>query len=145
MADSTREAALVALFTTLQGLSGPDVERNQPIPQRIEADGLVVLRDGDPGEPEMAFSPQSFHYQHEAEVEVFFKAPNPVTRATGLDGIMQDIATLVLADRTLGGAVEYTHVRAPGVIDEQPVEGAEDISSAVVNVVLIYTTNEPLH
>lgn len=144
MADSTREAALVALFTTLQGLTGPDVERNQPIPQNIGADGLVVVRDGDPGEPEMAFSPQSFHYQHEAEIEVFYKAPNPVTRATGVDGIMQDIATLVLADRTLGGAVEYAHVQAPTSIEETPVEGAEDVSSAFLTVILIYTTNEPL-
>jgi hypothetical protein len=29
----------------------------------------MTLRDGDPGEPEVMFSPLRYHYQHRAEIE----------------------------------------------------------------------------
>jgi hypothetical protein len=43
--------ALKALFETL-----PDavVERNSVLPEKIPDGGLIILRDGDPGEPEQA-------------------------------------------------------------------------------------------
>ena len=38
--------------------------------------GLLILRDGDPGDPEVTLSPLRHHSQHRAKIEA--KAPRPV-------------------------------------------------------------------
>jgi hypothetical protein len=35
----------------------------------VSADGLLVLRDGEPRDLEVALSPLAHHYQHRAEIE----------------------------------------------------------------------------
>ena len=67
---SKREDVLSALFTLLSGVGGATVARNMSLPNRIPAAGLVILRDGTPGEPEVSLSPLTYHYEHEATVEV---------------------------------------------------------------------------
>jgi hypothetical protein len=67
---SKREQALTGLFLCLQSLSGPVVKRNEPLPSKVPAEGLVILRDGDVGEPEIILSPTHYIYQHQAEIEV---------------------------------------------------------------------------
>ena len=145
MADSTREAALKALKTALDGVSGsPTVLRNETEEQAIPADGLIVLRDGDVGEPvDTVLSPTSYYYEHRAEVEVFYQAANQVTRDTGLDGLLQAIAAAVNADRTLGGTVDYVRSLQPE-LDDEPFEGNDDIKAATVPILLSYSTTDPL-
>ena len=46
------------------------------LPERVPAEGLLILRDGEPGEPEVPLSPFAYHYQHRAEIEA--EAPRPV-------------------------------------------------------------------
>ncbi len=49
--------------------------RGDVLPERVPSAGLLILRDGEPGDPEVTLSPLRYHYQHRAEIE----AVMPVT------------------------------------------------------------------
>lgn len=140
---STRETALEGLYAVLQGLSGPTVERNVIVPQEVPVDGLLILRDGEPGEPDISFSPTLYSYEHRAEVDVIVQAGAVDDRQTDLDDLMADIAAAIAADRTLGGTVDYARTEAPQT-DDLAIEGAADIRAAIVPVILHYDTSDPL-
>ena len=54
---STRETILAALTAQLAARAGAEVRRNATLPERVPAEGLVILRDGNPGEPDVTLSP----------------------------------------------------------------------------------------
>ena len=137
---TTRETILAALLARLQPLSAL-VLRDEALPERIPATGLIILRDGQPGEPEVTLSPLRFYYQHQAELEVVVQAPNG--RATVFDSVIAAIGTALEADRTLGGLCDWVEPEAPASVD-LPVEGAAALKAAVITVVLHYTTPGPL-
>lgn len=139
---STRETALMALHTALLEIEGPQVERNLVIPDDIPSGGLLILRDGDPGEPEVTLSPVHYDYEHEAQLEVLVQGATAAVRDAALDALLVQIPG-VLSDTTLGGAVDYVEIREPELDDEE-VTGAEDIKGAVVPIVLYYGTSNPL-
>lgn len=60
---TTRETVLAALHARLQPLVARTL-RDEVLPERIPAAGLIILRDGQPGEPEVTLSPLRYHYQH---------------------------------------------------------------------------------
>ncbi|WP_316979966.1 hypothetical protein [Shumkonia mesophila] len=148
MADSRRESALKALLDLLQGIAwtnapAPQVERNEAEAREIPAGGLVSLRDGDPGEPEVYLSPPAYAFAHEAEVIVQYQASTAATRDAWIDALLRDVGDALAADPTLGGAVEMASPGAPDTMDE-PVEGAAAIKAVRVPVVLDYVTDSPL-
>lgn len=59
MMPSKSETVLQALEAALTGSlpAGAKLLRNAYLPERIPSAGLVILRDGDPGEPEPLMSP----------------------------------------------------------------------------------------
>ena len=63
---TTRELVLAALHARLQPLAALTL-RDEMLPERIPAAGLIILRDGQPGEPEVTLSPLRYHYQHRTE------------------------------------------------------------------------------
>lgn len=140
---STREQALAGLFSCLQGLDGPQVKRNEPLPAKVPAEGLVIVRDGDPGEPEVVLSPTRYVYQHQAEIEVLVQQADQAQRDAALDALLVAIGTALAADTTLGGTVDYARAGAPDILQEN-IEGAPTIKAAVVPVFLEYTTLNPL-
>ena len=117
---TTRETVLAALLARLQPLAALTL-RDEVLPERIPAAGLIILRDGQPGEPEVTLSPLRFHYQHQAELEVVVQAPNG--RATAFDSLIASIGAALEADRTLGGLCDWVEPEAPASVD-LPVEGA---------------------
>lgn len=64
-----RETILVALHARLSTLPATAL-RGDVLPERVPADGLLILRDGEPGEPEVTLSPLRYHYQHAAKMLV---------------------------------------------------------------------------
>ena len=70
---SKRELILAALHARLQTLAAP-VLRGDVLPERIPATGLIILRDGKPGDPEVTLSPLTYFYEHRAELEVVIQA-----------------------------------------------------------------------
>jgi len=137
---TTRETILAALHARLQPLAAL-VLRDDILPERIPAAGLIILRDGQPGESEVTLSPLRYHYQHRAELEVVVQAPNG--RASVFDTLIAAIGIALEADRTLGGLCDWVEPEAPASVD-LPIEGAAALKAAVITVVLHYTTTGPL-
>ncbi|OKH89213.1 hypothetical protein [Thalassospira sp. TSL5-1] len=143
MPDSTREKALNALLALLETIDGVRAERNEPETETIPSGGLVSLRDGDPGEPEMLLSPLTYEWQHVAEIMVQKQHVDARTRDRDMDVILQAIDIAIDADCTLGGAVDLARLGAPEIITEA-VEGAATIKAIRLPVLLEYTTTTPL-
>ena len=137
---TTRETVLAALHELLQPLAALTL-RDEVLPERIPATGLIILRDGQPGEPEVTLSPLRYHYQQRAELEVVVQAPN--SRASAFDTLIAAIGIALEADRTLGGLCDWVEPEAPASVD-LPIEGAAALKAAVITVVLHYTTTGPL-
>ncbi len=137
---TARETILAALHARLQPLAALTL-RDEVLPERIPTAGLIILRDGQPGEPEVTLSPIRYHYQHRAELEVVVQAPNG--RASSFDTLIASIGTVLEADRTLGGLCDWVEPEAPASVD-LPIEGAAALKAAIIAVVLHYTTTGPL-
>jgi hypothetical protein len=137
---SKRELVLSALHTRLQTLAAP-VLRSDVLPERIPAAGLIILRDGKPGEPDVTLSPLTYFYEHRAELEIVIQAGTG--RDAVFDGLTASIGAVLATDRTLGGLCDWVEAEAPEPID-LPIEGAAALKAAVITVVLHYATSDPL-
>ncbi|MBJ3764409.1 acyl-CoA transferase [Maribius pontilimi] len=134
------ETILAALHGRLQPLAAL-VLRDEVLPERIPAAGLIILRDGQPGEPEVTLSPLRYHYQHRAELEVVVQAGTG--RASAFDDLIAAVGTALETDRTLDGNCDWIEPEAPASVD-LPIEGAAALKAAVITVALHYTTTGPL-
>ncbi|WP_111432096.1 acyl-CoA transferase [Rhodobacteraceae bacterium DSL-40] len=134
-----RETILTALHARLSALPATAL-RGDVLPERVPAEGLLILRDGEPGEPEVTLSPLAYHYQHRAEIEAVVQGSD---RDAAFDTLTASIGTALAADRTLGGLCDWVEAEAPRPVD-LPVEGAASLKAAVVPVVLHYSTADPL-
>ena len=136
---TTRETVLAALLARLQPLAALTL-RDEVLPERIPAAGLIILRDGQPGEPEVTLSPLRYHYQHRAEIEPVVQG---AARDATFDTLCAGIGAAIAADRTLGGLCDWIEAEAPRPVD-LPVEGAATLKAAVIPVVLHYSPPDPL-
>jgi hypothetical protein len=136
---TTRETILRALHALLQTQPAP-VLRGEVLPERVPAAGMLILRDGDPGEPAVTFSPLRFHYQHRAEVEAVVQVDD---RDAAFDVLASGIGMVLSADRTLGGLCDWVEAEAPRPVD-LAVDGAAALKAAVIPIVLHYSTSDPL-
>ena len=137
---SKRELVLVALHTRLLTLAAP-VLRGDVLPERIPATGLIILRDGKPGDPEVTLSPLTYFYEHRAELEVVIQAGNG--RDALFDVLVGSIGAALATDRRLGGLCDWVEAEAPEPVD-LPIEGAAALKAAIITIVLHYSTPDPL-
>ncbi len=114
--------------------------RGEVLPERVPAVGLMILHDGDPGEPGVTLSPLRYHYQHRAEIETVVQSPD---RDATFAALCANIGAAVAGDRTLGGRCDWIEAEAPRPVD-LPIEGAASLKAAVIPVILHYTTGDPL-
>ena len=144
MPASKAEQVLEAIKALLETVPDAMVERNGVLPEKVPAGGLIILRDGDPGEPEQALGGfGSTYYQHAVEVEVYVEQGDAAARDAAFDGLLQQIGTALDADPTLGGlAFGLTYGRPEASIEAVP--GAPAIKSATLTVTVDYETSAPL-
>lgn len=135
-----RETILAALHARLQLLAA-SVLRGDVLPERIPSAGLIILRDGKPGEPEVTLSPLTYFYEHRAELEVVIQAGTG--RDAPFDALAASIGAVLAADRTLGGLCDWVEAEAPEPVD-LPIDGAATLKAAVITVILHYATPDPL-
>jgi len=140
---TARETILQALFTALQTISDVKVVRNESFPEKIPEGGLIVMRDGEPGEPEAILSPLSYYWQHRIPLEVAVQKNTAAARDEALDGLFSAIAVMVAENKTLGGLCDIVTAQAPDT-STLAVEGAASIKAATVTLELIYVTADPL-
>ena len=142
---SQRESAIGALFAVLGELSlGATVKRNAALPERVSDQAMAILRDGEMGEPEVSLSPLTYHWQHQVAIELFVADPDASARDARMDGLLVELATLIEADRTLGGVIEYAEI-GPPKFDELAPDGTSGIKACLLPVVLHYSSPGPLH
>ena len=135
-----RETILTALAVLLRTIPHVPVLRGEVLPDRIPPAGLMILRDGEPGEPEVTLSPLTYHYRHRAEIEAVVQGAN---RDATFDALCASIGAVIAAGRTLEGLCDWVEAEAPQPVD-LPVEGAASLKAAVIPVILHYSTTDPL-
>ncbi|GHC33325.1 hypothetical protein GCM10007291_37930 [Gemmobacter nanjingensis] len=136
---TVRETILTALHVRLAVLPATAL-RGDVLPERVPTAGLLILRDGEPGEPEVTLSPLAYHYQHRAEIEAVVQCTD---RDVAFDTLCASVGATIAADRTLGGLCDWVEAEAPRPVD-LAVEGAANLKAAVIPVVLHYSTADPL-
>jgi hypothetical protein len=143
MPDSKRERVLGALFAALGSAlpAGATLLRNAALPERVPAVGLLILRDGDPGEPAVTLSPLCYHYQHRAELEAAVQSATD--RDAMFDMLAAGVGAALAGDRTLGGLCDWVEAEAPRPVD-LALDGAVPLKAAVIAVVLHYACADPL-
>jgi hypothetical protein len=144
MTASKAEQVLEAIKALLEPVPGAAVERNSVLPEKVPAGGLIILRDGDPGEPEQALGGfGSTYYQHAIEIEVYVEEGDAAARDAAFDALLQQIGAVLEADLTLGGlAYGLTYGRPEPSIEA--VAGAPAIKTATLTVSVDYETDAPL-
>ena len=134
-----RETILTALQAQLSALPATAL-RGDVLPERVPAGGLLILRDGEPGEPDVTLSPLAYHYQHRAEIEAVVQGAD---RDAAFDTLTASIGAAIAADRTLGGLCDWVEPEAPRPVD-LPVEGGQALKAAIIPVTLHYSTADAL-
>jgi hypothetical protein len=144
MPASKAEQVLEAIRALLETVPDAVVERNSVLPEKVSAGGLIILRDGDPGEPEQALGGfANAYYQHAVEIEVYVEEGDEAVRDIAFDDLLQHIGTALDADPTLGGlAFRLTYGRPETSIEA--IAGAPAIKSGTLSVTVDYETASPL-
>jgi len=144
---SVRENILSALFHAVSDAVDTNVlisvARDEVVPMSLPSRGLVIIRDGDPGEPEVTLSPLIYHYEHRAEIEVMVQGDG-ADRIARFDQVCGAIGAVLVANRTLSGACDWVEAAAP-VPSDLPVDGAYPVRAATIAVTLHYSTPDPLN
>ena len=118
MPASKAEQVLEAIKALLETVPGAVVERNSVLPEKIPAGGLIILRDGDPGEPEQALGGfGNAYYQHAVEIEVYVEEGDAAVRDAAFDDLLQQIGAALDADPTLGGLAFGLTYGRPEAVD----------------------------
>ena len=143
---SKREQILQAFYNALKALetSNLKVYRNLDKPQKIERDGIIIIRDGETQEPEVLLSPLTYIYEHYILLEVMVQNSDASIRDSALDNLLISVGNIINANPTLGGLAEWLEAKAPETTIE-PIEGSSTIRTANVQVMARYYTNNPLN
>ena len=111
MSPSKTEQVLEAMRSRLLTIPDAVVERNSVLPEKVPDSGLIILRDGDPGEPEQSLGGfGSVYYQHAVEIEIYVEEGDATVRdAAALlsDGSFHSVVVLDF-DGALAGIVTTT-------------------------------------
>jgi hypothetical protein len=140
MSASKVEQVLGGLKALLETVPGATIDRNSVLPEKIPDGGLIILRDGEPGEPEQALGGfGNAYYQHAVEIEVYVEEGDAVTRDAAFDDLLQQISVALEADPTLGGL-------AFGLTESaiEAIAGAPAIKTATLTVTVDYESDAPL-
>jgi len=140
---SRREAILGALFQTLDNAMDANVRRSEVLPEKVPAAGHVILRDGDPGEPDVTLNPRTEFYAHRVEIEVYVPRDPTGGGEAALDALLGSIGAALRTDPSLGGVAENLTPSAPE-IGALAIEGAAPVLTARLVVTVEYLVSNPL-
>ena len=140
---SRREDILAKILATLDGTLTSKVRRNEVLPEKVPAAGLVILRDGDPGEPDVTLNPRTEFYSHRVEIEAYVPRDPSGGGEAALDALLGAIRTALRIDPSLGGLAENLTPSAPET-GALAIEGAAPILTARLIVTVEYLVSDPL-
>lgn len=136
-----RETILTSLADLLRTIPHVPVLRGEVLPERIPPAGLMILRDGTPGEPSVTLSPLTYHFQHRAELEMIVQSATD--RDTLFDALVAQVGAVIAADRTLRGLCDWVEPEAAEPVD-LPVEGTASLKAGIIPIILHYATTDAL-
>lgn len=137
---SKRETALDALADALLDTNA-EVWRDTDLARAIPPDGLIEVTEGD-ATTETVLSPLGYHIDQAAEIRVAVTADDEPARDLALDTLLAAISALILADRTLGGAVDFAEIGPPSF---EALEADGAAKAALFTVTLsFYAAGSPL-
>lgn len=96
---TSRKTILSTLHGRFVTLRAPAL-RGDVLPERVPAVSILILRDGEPGEPEVTLLQLRPHSQHWAEIKAVVQS---AIRDTTFDTFCGCIGKAIAAVRTLGG------------------------------------------
>src|SRR5690606_22974442 len=131
------------LVTALDSALTARVRRNEVLPEKVPAEGLVIVRDGDPGEPDVTLNPRTEFYAHRIEVEAYMPRDSVGGGEAALDALLGDIGSALKIDPALGGLAENLTPSAPET-GALAIEGAAPILTARLIVTVEYLVSDPL-
>lgn len=140
---SRREQIVAALSVVLAGQLAVPVRRNEVLPEKVPAAGLVILRDGEPGEPDITLNPRTEFYAHRVELEVYVPRDPSGGGEAALDQLLGAIGAALRVDETLGGLAENLTPSAPET-GALALEGAPPMLTARIIVTIEYLVSDPL-
>jgi len=139
-----RESAINALHAHLSAALIPiSLRRNEVLSTAIPSEGLIILRDGDAGEPEVLLSPLRYLYQHRVELEVWVQHAQSTERDQQFDQLLQSLGVALDSAGTLNDAVDLLHTGSPEFSTES-IEGGATIKVATIPIFLEFNTRHPL-
>lgn len=138
-----------ALAALCRRVPGATVEVNADRPDEIPPEGVLIVRTGDPGDPEVVLGETPlFGWEHRAVVEIHLRrdaAPDPApTPAQRLDGLLLRLGQELALDPTLGGAVDHALVLDAPAEADLAEAGQPDVRWHEVTVTLHYDSTGPL-
>ncbi|MGD9509241.1 MAG: acyl-CoA transferase [Geminicoccaceae bacterium] len=119
------------------------IRRNEALPERVPAEGLMVLRDGDPGEPDITLNPRTEFYSHRVELEVLVTRAADGSGEAILDALIEDVAAALAPDASLGGLAENLRLGPPET-GTLAIDGAAPILTARLTLTVEYLASDPL-
>ena len=140
---SKREQILGSLALSLRSGLTATVRRNEVLPERVPAAGLMILRDGDPGEPDVTLNPRTEFYSHRVEIEVHVPRDSAGGGEAALDALLGAVGMALRVDPSLGGLAENLTPSAPET-GALAIEGAAPILTARLVVTVEYLVSDPL-
>ena len=140
---SRREQILAALSVVLAGQLAAPVRRNEVLPEKVPAVGLVILRDGEPGEPDITLNPRTEFYAHRVELEVYVPRDPSGGGEAALDQLLGAIGAALRVDETLGGLAENLTPSAPET-GALALEGVPPMLTARIIDTIEYLVSDPL-
>ncbi len=140
---SRREHVLAALAQQLNASLSAIVRRNEVLPEKVPAAGLVIMRDGDPGEPDVTLNPRTEFYSHRVEIEAYAPRDPAGGGEAVLDALLGTIGAALRIDPSLGGLAENLTPSAPET-GALAIEGAAPILTARLVVTVEYLVSDPL-
>ena len=141
---SKTEQILDKLETLLEQNCEARVERNETDPERIPKTGLIVIHDGDPGEP--AYTLGGFadtYYSHAIEIDVFVQAGRKEERDSKFDALMQQIDMVLQSYPKLDGLIDGMLYGRPDT-ETQSIDGGAAVKTATLFIEVDYQTSTPL-
>ena len=117
--------------------------RNAVLPERVPPEGVVILRDGEPGEPDVTLNPRSAFYAHRVDLEAYVPRDATGGGEAMLDELLGAIGAALRVDPSLGGLAENLAASAPET-GALAVEGAAPVLTAQVVVTVEYLVGDPL-
>lgn len=138
---SKSEQILQVMKAVLETIPDAMVERNAAVSARIPTAGLIILRDGDPGEPDLPLGGVGgAYYSHQMVVELYVQQAAAASRDAAFDNLLVAVGEALSANPTLGGLAFGITIGQPST-EVEAVEGGPAIKTATLEPVVEYETD----